>query len=269
MSTRHYSFVFSLDPTLIHLGPLQIRYYGIIFAITVFIGFLLWRQQMFRGGYSPDIVYGFVLWGIAAVLIGARLGHCLFYEPTYFFSYPVRMIFFWNGGLSSHGAFIGIVITLFVFARKHHIKVIELMDRFSMSSAIGAVGIRLANFFNSEIVGRQTDLPWAVRFKYYDNGMVARHPSQLYEVALGISVLLVLYIVDRYTGQEKRPRGLLAGLFLMLYFAGRFFVEFFKEYQVFENSFFTMGQVLSLIPFLCGVYLLVWTKRSRCSPGEA
>ena len=260
-----YGLVFNLDPVLIRLGPLQIRYYGVIFATTLFIAFLLWRRQMFRGGYSPDIVYDFVLWGIAAVLIGARLGHCLFYEPAYFFSHPVRIFSFWNGGLSSHGATIGIVITLFVFARKHHIKVIELMDRFSISATVGAVGIRLGNFFNSEIVGRQTDLPWAVRFTYYDNAMTARHPSQLYEVALGILVLVTLYMADRYTGREKRPQGLLTGLFLTLYFAGRVFVEFFKEYQVFENSFLTMGQVLSLIPFLCGVCLLVYVrKRKHC-----
>ena len=165
----------------------------------------------------------------------------MFYEPAYFISHPVRILCFWNGGLSSHGATIGIVITLFVFASKHHIKVIELMDRFSMSAAVGAVGIRLANFFNSEIVGRQTDLPWAVRFTYYDNGMVARHPSQLYEAGLGLLVLAVLYMVDRYSGRENRPLGMLAGLFLAIYFAGRFFVEFFKEYQVLDDSFFTMG----------------------------
>lgn len=254
-----YGFVFDLDPILLRLGPVQIRYYGLIFALTVSIAFVFWRGQMLRGGYSPKIVADFFLWGLAGVLIGARLGHCLFYEPAYYLSHPFQMFFFWKGGLASHGATIGIVIALFIFARKHHIKVIELMDRFTMSAAVGAAGIRLANFFNSEIVGRQTDLPWAVRFIYYDNGAVARHPSQLYEFALGIFVLVALYMTDRFAHREKRPLGLMTGMFFTLYFAGRFFVEFFKEYQVFENSFFTMGQLLSLVPFLCGVCLLIWT----------
>jgi len=256
------SFTFDLDPVLISLGPLQIRYYGVIFATTIFIGFLLWRRQMLRGGYSADTADGFFIWGVVAVLVGARLGHCFFYDPKYFLAHPAHILFFWHGGLSSHGATIGIVITLLVFAHRRHIRVIELMDRFSMSAAIGATGVRLGNFFNSEIVGRQTDLPWAVRFIRFDDGLIARHPSQLYEVALGLFVLLALYLADRYAGGEKRSRGLLTGLFLTLYFAGRFFVEFFKEYQVLNNSYLTMGQILSLIPFLCGVLLLIRTKHS-------
>ena len=259
------SFTFDLDPVLISLGPFQIRYYGAIFAATIFIGFLLWRRQMLRGGYSADVADGFFLWGVAAVLIGARLGHCFFYDPKYYLAHPVQILSFWHGGLSSHGATIGIVIILFAFAHRRHIRVIELMDRISFSVAVAAIGVRLGNFFNSEIVGRQTDLPWAVRFIRFDNGIVARHPSQLYEVALGLFVLLVLYLADRYAGREKRPRGLLTGLFLTIYFAGRFSVEFFKEYQVLDNSYLTMGQILSLIPFLCGVCLLIRTKRSARS----
>ena len=132
---------------------------------------------------------------------------------------------------------------------------------------MGAIAVRLGNFFNSEIVGRQTDLPWAVIFPLYDCGSptvcataVPRHPSQLYEAALGTVILLVLYFADRWAGRENRPRGLLTALFLILYFIARFSVEFVKEYQALKNtSALTMGQYLSILPVLAGIALLIWS----------
>jgi phosphatidylglycerol:prolipoprotein diacylglycerol transferase len=264
-----HGIVFNLDPTIVHLGPLQLRYYGIIFAAMLYIGFILWRRQMIRGGHSEEVAEKFLIWGVVAVLAGSRLGHCFFYEPGRFLKDPITILYVWKGGLSSHGATIGLVVALVLFARKYKLSIIETLDRFSMSAAVGAASVRLGNFFNSEIVGRKTDLPWAVRFvRYEDGGAYARHPSQLYEFAFGLFVLLVLYLADRRSGREQRPRGLLAGLFLVVYFAGRFMVEFVKEYQTLEDSFLTMGQYLSIIPFVCGVVLLVWCKKNGKKESE-
>ncbi|MCP4606623.1 MAG: prolipoprotein diacylglyceryl transferase [Proteobacteria bacterium] len=267
------TIVWNIDPTIFTLGPLQLRYYGIIFASMLYIGFIIWRRQMLRAGYSLDATERFLVWGVIAVLVGSRLGHCLFYEPVRFLKDPITILYVWKGGLASHGATAGLVVALILFALKYKIPIIEVLDRLSMSSAVGAAAVRLGNFFNSEIVGRPTDLPWAVRFPLYDcrggrlcDAAVPRHPSQLYEFAFGLFVLLVLYLADRFAGREKRPRGLLAGLFLTVYFSGRFTVEFVKEYQTLEESFLTMGQYLSIIPVLCGIGLLVVAAKNAAKP---
>lgn len=273
-------FVWQVDPVIVHLGPLQLRYYGIIFATMLYIGFLVWRRQMLRGGHSPIIAERFLIWGVIAVLVGARLGHVFFYEAERYLADPITILHFWKGGLASHGATLGLVVALIAFAKKYKLSVLETLDRFSMSAAIGAAAVRLGNFFNSEIVGRATDVSWAVRFPLHDcrslelcQDAVPRHPSQLYEFALGIFVLVVLIIADKMAGKEKRPTGLLASLFLIVYFAGRFCVEFVKEYQVDEliadESFFTMGQYLSIVPFVCGLILLGWAIAHRGDPRPA
>lgn len=256
--------VFDFDPELVRLGPIVIRYYGVIFGATLLIGYALFRRQMLRGGHSQELANTFLIWGVLGTVAGARLGHCLFYNPGLFVSDPLSVFKVWEGGLASHGATAGIFLALLLFARKYHLSLIELMDRTSMSAAVGAAGIRLGNFLNSEIVGRVTELPWAVRFTHsnVDYGAFARHPSQLYEFGLGLFVLLVIYLADRWAGREERPKGLLCGLFFTIYFAGRFAVEFVKEYQVLPTSGLTMGQYLSIVPFLCGVGMLVWAWRN-------
>jgi prolipoprotein diacylglyceryl transferase len=252
-------FIWNLDPVLIRLGPVEIRYYGVVFVCTLVTAYLFWRWQMRRGGYSREIIEGFIAWGTVATIVGARLGHCLFYEPARYLGHPIQILYFWQGGLASHGATIGLVLALLLYSRRHKLPLLELMDRFSPSAAVGAAGIRLGNFLNSEIVGRVTHVPWAVRFELYDHGALPRHPSQLYEFAMGLLVLLAIVLADRWAGREKRPRGLLVSLFLLLYFTGRFFVEFVKEYQVpGMESLLTMGQWLSIIPVLAGAALLVW-----------
>jgi phosphatidylglycerol---prolipoprotein diacylglyceryl transferase len=260
-------FVWDIDPVIVFLGPLQLRYYGLIFASMLYIGFIIWRKQMLRAGYSLELAERFLIWGVLAVLIGARLGHCLFYEPERYLSDPITILYFWKGGLASHGATVGLVVSMFLFCRKYKLRYLEVLDRMAMPSAVGAAAVRLGNFFNSEIVGRVTDVPWAVDFVRYDAMMgepaTCRHPSQLYEFSMGLFVLLSLYLADRFAGKEKRPLGLLAAMFLILYFAGRFTVEYFKEFQTLEESVLTMGQYLSIVPFTAGVILLGWVIAKR------
>jgi phosphatidylglycerol---prolipoprotein diacylglyceryl transferase len=269
-------FVWDFNPILFHIwGPLKVGLYGIVFVCTLITAFVFWRWQMKRGGFSRDAIEGFIVWGAMATIVGARLGHCIFYSilPDWmdgnlaaneYIRDPVRLLAFWEGGLASHGATIGLVLALWAYARHYRLPVLEVMDRFSPSAAVGSAGIRLGNFLNSEIVGRVTDVPWAVKFVHgEDHGLYPRHPSQIYEFTMGLTVLAILVVIDRKAGREKRPRGLLVGSFFLLYFTGRFLVEFFKEYQTPNHGFLTEGQVLSILPMIIGVVLLVWSLVRR------
>lgn len=264
-------FTWDVSPVMVSLGPLQVRYYGVLFAAMLVGGYYLWRWQMLRGGHTEKQAEDFFLWGAVAVIVGSRLGQVLFYEPGRYLAHPIEILYVWRGGLASHGATVGLVLVLYLYARKEGLSKLEVLDRFSMSAALGALMVRIGNLMNSEIVGRVTDVPWAVRFPrcVYDRGLPldrvpGRHPSQLYEVFLGLFVLLSLYLVDRKY-REERPLGLLAYLFFLLYFSGRFIVEFFKEYQTLspEQSPLTMGQWLSLPFVLIGAYGLYHIYRNR------
>lgn len=275
-------FVWDVSPVLLKLGPVQIRYYGLLFALMLVGGYYLWQWQMLRGGHTQKEAEGFFLWGAIAVIAGARLGQVLFYDPGRYLANPLEILYIWRGGLASHGATLGLILVLVLYARHLSLSRLEVLDRFSMSAALGALMVRIGNLMNSEIVGRVTDVPWAVKFPQCVNDshlpldqVPGRHPSQIYEVFLGLFVLLALYLVDRKY-KEERPLGLLAFLFFLLYFSGRFIVEFFKEYQVLspEKSPLTMGQWLSLPFVFIGAYGLVRTlwnpvPTSRLKPARA
>ena len=259
-------FIYEFDPNLVQWGPLRIRYYGVIFAISLFVGFLFWQWQLRRAKYKQNVIDDIILWGVGGVVIGARLGHCLFYDWHKYKDNLIDILFVWEGGLASHGATIGLIIVLLILAKKNKMHPLEIMDRFSFSAACGAAGVRLGNFFNSEIVGRATDQSWGVLFKSNPtHNLLYRHPTQIYEFLMGIFILLMLVVADRVSGREKRPLGLLTGLFLGVYFIGRFVVEFYKEFQakavVDAHSWLTMGQYLSIIPALAGVAIIVWSLK--------
>jgi phosphatidylglycerol:prolipoprotein diacylglycerol transferase len=253
-----------LDPVLFD-GATPLRYYGLIFALTVVGGFFLWRWQMHRGGHDEQTSAIFLVYGLVAVVLGARLGHCLFYDYEHCFSPWYTVLMVWKGGLASHGATLGLVLALLIYSWRHGLPFSEAIDRFSFAAALGAGTVRLGNFFNSEIVGRPTDGSWGVRFPLYDRvpleQVPLRHPSQLYELGLGLVVLGVLLLVDRRLGEE-RPRGLLAALFFVSYFIGRFVVEYFKEYQALAPGGLTMGQWLSVAPVLFGAgwMVVIWRR---------
>ena len=259
-------FIYEFDPNLINWGPLTIRYYGVIFALSLFIGFLFWQWQLKRAKYKQNVIDDIILWGVGGVVVGARLGHCLFYDWHKYKDNLIDILFVWEGGLASHGATIGLIIVLFILAKKNKMHPLEIMDRFSFSAACGAAGVRLGNFFNSEIVGRATDQSWGVLFKSNpQHNILYRHPTQIYEFLMGIFILFMLIFADRISGREKRPLGLLTGLFLGVYFLGRFTVEFFKEFQakavIESHSTLTMGQYLSIIPALVGVGIIIWSLK--------
>ncbi len=262
-------FVWDLEPAIVKFtiplidAHMQLRYYGIIFATMILGGYYLWRWQMGRAKYNEEEMSAWFFIGLFCVVAGSRLGHTLFYEWHYFSRHPLEILYFWKGGLASHGATIGLIVGLIGYSRWYKIPTFEVMDCMAFPAALGATMVRLGNFFNSEIVGRVTDVPWAVRFTHYrDHGEYPRHPSQLYEVFLGLIVLGVLYLVDRHYG-AKRPKGVMGATFLIVYFIGRFTVEFFKEYQslTHDESLLTMGQWLSIPFVLIGIAWMTYALR--------
>jgi phosphatidylglycerol---prolipoprotein diacylglyceryl transferase len=264
------TFTWNIDPILFKIGPLAIRYYSLLFVGVFLGGYALLKWQIQRGGGDEEDAGDFIVYGVLGVLVGSRLGHVLFYDLDKALKDPAWVFQIWEGGLASHGAVIGLILVMWLFTRKRGIPFIEGADRFSFSAALGAALVRVGNFFNSEIVGRPTDQTWGVRFPRFDRmpEPPLRHPSQLYEVALGLFVLAALYVFDKRLGKENRPRGALISLFFVLYFAGRFLVEFWKEHQTPEPTpFLTMGQYLSIPGFLLGVYGLWWSFKQRLPAG--
>jgi len=264
------NFTWDISPEILRMGPLAIRYYGLLFVGVFIGGFYFLRWQMMRAGWKEEDASDFIIPGMIAVVLGARFGHVFFYDWSYYSAHPAEIIQFWRGGLASHGATIGLIIALIWFGRKKRMSFAEVSDRFALSAALGATLVRVGNFFNSEIVGRVTDQSWGVRFPRCAEDRLKdviplRHPSQIYEALMGGLIILTLYLVDRKY-KEKRPRGLLGALFLSLYFTARFIVEFFKEYQtdLRNDQLLTMGQVLSIPLAIAGyIWLFVAIKQNK------
>lgn len=243
-----------------------IRYYSLLFVFVFLGGHALLKWQIKRGGGSVEDANDFIVYGVVGVLVGARLGHVIFYDLEKALENPIWVFEIWTGGLASHGAVVGLIIAMYAFTKRRGIPFLEGADRFVFSAALGATLVRIGNLMNSEIVGKETDGTWGFRFPRFDGyeNPPLRHPSQLYEIVLGLTVLGLLYLIDKKLGKEKRPRGALIASFFALYFSGRFVVEFFKEYEgISPDSPLRMGQILSLPGVALGFYGLYWSLKNR------
>ncbi len=246
-----------VSPEILRLGPLALRWYGLCFALAFLTGFFI-VQWMYQRELKPekdlDRLLFFMLGG---TLLGARLGHCFFYEPAFYLSHPLQILMFWRGGLASHGALVGIVLSLFFYSRTRPEQPYGwLVDRIVVPAALAGFFIRLGNLFNSEIIGTPTEVPWAFVFARIDS--VPRHPAQLYESIAYVLIFGVLLTVYRKYG-ERTPRGLLTGLFLLLVFSARFMIEFVKVRQAAfgEALPLSMGQFLSIPLILVGLVIVL------------
>ena len=253
--------------------PIGIRWYSLLFVGVFLGGYALLNWQIRRGGGPEEAAGDFIVYGVLGVLVGARLGHVIFYDLDKAIADPFWVFQIWTGGLASHGAAMGLIVAMWLFTKRRGVPFLEGADRFAFSAALGATLVRLGNFLNSEIVGRAVpDQSWGVRFPRYDVSLLEpplRYPSQLFEVALGLLVMAGLFLADRWLGKEKRPRGALIAVFFVLYFIGRFTVEFFKEFQTTldETSPLTMGQDLSIPGFLLGLVGLAWALKRKDPAG--
>lgn len=251
-----------VSPVLVQLGPVTIRWYGLFFAVLFAIGYLIVRWQ-FRVEHKDESSLDTGLaYMIAGTIIGARLGHCLFYEPGYYLRHPIEILEVWKGGLASHGGAVGILVALYFYSRRRPDQpYLWALDRVVVPTALGGCMIRLGNLFNSEILGVPARVPWAFVFVRVDP--VPRHPAQLYESLAYLAVFVVLMLVYLHF-REKTPRGLLLGLFFASVFSFRFLIEFVKERQAsYETGFaLSVGQWLS-IPFVLVGAVLVWRALAK------
>lgn len=249
--------IWDVSPDIIKLGPITIRWYGVLFAAGFVIGLKI-MQYIFKIENRKEKDLNDLFWYmIISTIVGARLGHCFFYAPEYYLSHPIDILKTWEGGLASHGAAIGILFALYLFVKKHKdFTYLWIVDRIVITVALAAVFIRTGNLINSEIIGKPTDVAWSFVFTAVDN--IPRHPTQLYEIIaylICFIILIVLYVKQK----EKIREGLLLGIFLIIIFGFRIFVEFFKENQsAFEAGMaLNMGQILSIPLVVAGIYLLV------------
>ena len=248
----------NVSPDIFSIGFFTLRWYSLMFILAFFLGYQITRKMMLLEKKPESYADQLFIYVFIGTILGARLGHCLFYDPVYYLTNPLEIFMVWKGGLASHGAAIGILTALYIFARKKKdVTFLWTVDRVVIVVALSGFFIRLGNLFNSEIVGRPTDVPWAFIFLRYETNPVPRHPTQLYEAIAYLLIFILLYQIYRRK-QTATESGLLFGLFLMSVFGFRFFVEFFKEVQEsWESSLpLDMGQILSIPFVLIGIYLI-------------
>lgn len=254
-----------IDPVIFHLGSYSLRYYTLCFLLAFISSYVIMLRIFKKENKPQELLDQLTIYIFLGTLIGARLGHCLFYEFDYYKDHLLEMVLpvqFKDGGiqitgfqgLASHGGAIGILTALFLFCRKTKTNFLWITDRIVIVVAIAGAFVRLGNFFNSEIIGRPADVPWAVIFTRVD--MQPRHPGQLYEALAYVFIFIFLYWL--YNTRKDLKPGFIFGTFLILLFGARFGLEFLKENQeTFENDMtYNMGQLLSIPFMLVGVFLL-------------
>lgn len=253
------------EPILFSWKFIAIRWYGIFFAFAFISGGIIGNWILKRESKDPESLDRIMVHMIIGTLVGARLGHCLFYDPVYYLSNPFEIIKIWEGGLASHGALIGIVLAMYLYSRKTPDQTFSwIMDRVGITAGIGSGFIRLGNLFNSEIIGKPTGSDWGFIFLRIDN--IPRHPTQLYEAgAYFLSFLAVLFFYLKKDFANKP--GFLIGLTFATLLPARFFIEYFKEIQsIFEKGWvLNLGQLLSIPFFLLGVFLMLKALKERPS----
>jgi prolipoprotein diacylglyceryl transferase len=259
----------NVHPEIFSLGPLTVRWYGLLFALGFVFGQRILTKIYMAEGRSEKDVDVITLYMIVGTVVGARLGHCLFYEPEIYLKDPIQILKIWEGGLASHGATVGILFSLFLFARKFKFNYLWVLDRIVIVVALGGSLIRLGNLMNSEIIGKVTDLPWGFRFLQNHeviNGVAAslqpRHPAQLYE---SISTFLLFLFTYWLWSKRKAltPNGSIFGWFVVILFTLRFLYEFLKENQVDKEDYLlhtigmNIGQLLSIPLVIIGIIILI------------
>lgn len=257
----------NVDPEIIRLfDVISIRYYSLLFISGLLLGLQMVKKLWIKDGWEVSELDRLAIYVFVATILGARIGHCLFYEPEYYLLHPHEIflpIKIQNGnfeftgyqGLASHGGILAVFIAIWLFSRKSKLSFFSILDKVSIGGALTAVFIRLGNFMNSEIIGRATNADYGVVFKRVDS--VLRHPGQLYEALAYLTIFLILLLA--YNNRQNRKEGFVFGMFFTLLFVSRFLIEYVKINQVeFEEvMLLNMGQILS-IPFIAlGIAIMI------------
>ncbi len=268
----------NVNPEMINIMGFSLRYYGIFFMGGLLLCVFILRWIFKNENISLEKLDTLTIYGVIGIFIGARLGHCLFYDPSYYFNHPLELLFpiqqtqsggyQFTGylGLASHGGAVGLITSLILYSIKTKESILNTVDLIGVVAALGGCFIRLGNLMNSEIVGFPTNVPWAFVFVQEDN--LPRHPAQLYEAV----AYLFIFVLTFYLYKTKRPRlqnGFFFGLSISLIFIARFFIEFVKERQVpfEEQMLLDVGQLLSIPFIVVGIVFVVYglkkTKRAE------
>ncbi|MBQ9582744.1 MAG: prolipoprotein diacylglyceryl transferase [Bacteroidales bacterium] len=263
-----------INPVILKIGPLALRYYSLLFIAGFPLGYWLFIKFYRREGVNTDLLEPLLYALLLGTIVGARLGHCLFYEPEFYFKHPVEILKVWHGGLASHGGAIGVLLAIFWYVhrygKKNRFDTMWVLDRLAITICFAGCFIRLGNLFNSEIFGGATTLPWGFKFLRSSQWVaeygpaafppdgVACHPTQIYE-ALSYLILGLILLWVYFKRSDKVYKGWIFGVFLIVLFGMRFLIEFIKNDQVgFESGMlFNMGQLLSVPFIVAGIIILV------------
>lgn len=248
----------NVNPEIFSLGPVHVRWYGLLFAVGFLFGYNHGEKMFKHENIDLKWLESLFIYLIVATIIGARLGHVLFYGWDYYSQHPIEILYVWQGGLASHGGVLGIIIAMFIWSKYVSKRsILWVLDRIVVPSVFVAALIRLGNLMNSEIYGIPTTLPWGVIFER-NHETVAKHPTQIYE-SLSYLVTFGVMLYMYWKTKAKDYQGLLVGVFFVMVFTARFFIEFIKEVQEpFENGMtLDMGQWLSIPFVLAGIFLII------------
>ena len=250
-------FINNFDPVAVQIFSIDIKWYSVAYIVGILLGWILSKKIFISDHHIKEKFDDFITYIILGIIVGGRLGYVFFYNFSYYSDNLLDIIKIWQGGMSFHGGLIGVIFASFLFAKKNNQNIFSYLDIVSIVAPIGIFFGRIANFINSELYGIETNLPWAVKFIQIDD--LYRHPSQLYEALFEGLILLVILLYFRKKGFMKIP-GLISGLFLIFYSTFRFAVEFFRVPDeqlgyLFFNL--TMGQLISIVFFLIGTYLVI------------
>ena len=257
--------VWDADPVMLNIGNFELRYYGLMWALTILLGERFFSAFAKREGFGNEIIETGFVWIVLGAILGARVGHCLFYEFPYYITKPWAIITeIRNGGMASHGSALGMLLGMWITARKHKMNYVWWLDRIMIPVAIGGALVRMGNLMNSEIIGNITNVPWGFKFVRLYGAMPlenipARHPAQLYEALCYIVTFMVLLWLYYKRDMGRRHAGIMFGVGLVGIFVTRFFIELVKiNQEAFEEGMLlNMGQLLS-IPFIIMAGVVIW-----------
>jgi len=248
-------FVWNADPVLASLGPITVHWYGALFALAIISGLQVLKWCYTQEKVDVESLDNLLMYAVIGIVVGARLAHCLLYDPGYYLSNPLKILAIWEGGLASHGGGLGVIIAAYFYQKRYEMSFVWLLDRLAISTALFGFFVRFGNFINSEIIGIPSNVPWAIIFSRIDN--LPRHPAQLYEAISYLAIFSILFAAYRFS-KIKEYSGALLGGFLVMIFTARFAIEFVKIKQAAYSSEFTFstGQLLSIPFFIVGLILL-------------